>query len=77
MSYGQLCNLAYVSAATGIPYKTLDGWARSKGKLPVLTTPRLVRTTVFDWAQVRPLLAAEVEARPGAITHKPVEEWPS
>lgn len=77
MSYGRLCNLPYLVEATGIPYKTLDGWIRSKGKLPTLTTPRMRRAVLLDWDAVRPLLVAEVEARPEAITHKPVGEWPT
>lgn len=74
--YEKLCNLAYLDEATGVPYKTLDGWVRERGKLTPLVTPLIARGYLFDWNQARQEILIQVRARPDEIKHKPVEEWP-
>ena len=73
------CNLAWVAQVTGISYKTLSTWANHRDKLPSLDRPKVIRTKLFDWQVIRPLLVALVRAptiNQFDIEHLPIRRWP-
>lgn len=67
-----LCDMTYISRATGISGSTLRVWASRDRLITPVELPRIGWGALYRWSEVRPVLAARVK-NPSI----PVEDWPA